>query len=80
MRPTHIREHLRAQPFHPLRIHVSDGASYDIRHPEMAYVTANQVMIARKMAADNLPDEVVFFDPIQITRIEPANGRDDLQS
>ncbi len=40
----------------------------------MAYVTATQVMIALRMAEDELPDQVVFCDPVHITRLEPLNG------
>ncbi len=46
----------------------------DIRHPEMAYVTATQVMIAFEMSEENLPDKVVFSDPVHITRIEPLRA------
>ena len=74
MRPGQIRDHLKIQPFRPIRVHISDGSSYDIRHPEMAYVTASQVMIALEMSEEDLPDKVVFCDPVHITRIEPLDG------
>jgi hypothetical protein len=74
MRPTQVRDHLKTRPFRPIRVFVSDGSSYEIRHPEMAYVTASQVMIALEMSEDNLPDRVVFCDPVHITRIEPIDG------
>ena len=74
MRPAQIRDHLKTQPFRPIRVHISDGSSYDIRHPEMAYVTTTQVMIALKMSTEDLPDKVIFCDPVHITRIEPLNG------
>ena len=74
MRPSQIRDHLKIQPFRPIRVHISDGSFYDIRHPEMAYVTASQVMIALAMSEDDLPDKVVFCDPVHITRIEPLGG------
>ena len=51
----------------------AEGA-YDVRHPEMAYVTASQVMIALEMSEGNLPDKIVFCDPLHITRIEPIDG------
>ena len=74
MRPVQVRDHLQIQPFRPIRVHISDGSSYDIRHPEMAYVTATQVMIALEMSVEDLPDKVVFCDPVHITRIEPLNA------
>ena len=36
---------LKEQPFRPFRIHVSDGAHYDVRHPEFVMVTTNQVLV-----------------------------------
>ena len=74
MRPGQIRDHLKIQPVRAIRVHISDGSSYDIRHPEMAYVTATQVMIALEMSEDDLPDKVVFCDPVHITRLEPLDG------
>ncbi len=74
MRPTQVRDHLKTRPFRPIRVYVSDGSSYEIRHPEMAYVTVSQVLIALEMSEDNLPDRVVFCDPVHITRIEPIDG------
>lgn len=75
MRPRQIRAHLKSEPFRPVRVHDSDGSSYDIRHPEMAYVTVSQVMIALEMSEDDVPDKVVFCDPLHSTRIEPLDGR-----
>lgn len=74
MRPARIRDHLKARPFRSLRIHTSDGSSYDIPHPEMAYVTASHMMVALEISADDLPDKVMFCDPVHITRIEPLDG------
>ena len=74
MRPIRIRDHLKTKPFRPIRVHISDGSSYDIRHPEMAYVTTTQVMIALKMSTEDLPDKVIFCDPMHITNIEPLDG------
>lgn len=73
MRPAQVRDHLKTEPFRPIRVHISDGSAYDIRHPEMAYVTATQVMIALKMSEEDLPDKVIFCDPVHITRIEPLD-------
>ncbi|MGB2984723.1 MAG: hypothetical protein WBE26_02475 [Phycisphaerae bacterium] len=74
MRPAQIRDHLKVQPFRPIRVHISDGSSYDVRHPEMAYVTTTQVMIALEMSTEDLPERIVFCDPVHITRIEPLDG------
>jgi hypothetical protein len=74
MHPAQVRDHLKVQPFRPIRVYISDGSSYEVRHPEMAFVTATQVMIALELSTDNLPDKVVCCDPVHITRIEPLDG------
>ncbi len=60
----------RARPFVPLRIHVSDGQAYEIRHPELMLVTKTVVVIALP-DGDDVPDRKVYCDPVHITRIEP---------
>lgn len=37
---------LRAQPFVPFRMHISEGMVYEIRHPEMVIVMAAAVIVA----------------------------------
>jgi hypothetical protein len=48
MTPESLRDELRRQPFVPLRMHLTDGKSYDIRHPEMAMVTSREVYVGRE--------------------------------
>ena len=74
MRPDEIRAHLRKQPFRPIRIYVSDGASYDLRHPESALVTRTEVVIALDPGGDDIPQRCAYCDPIHITRIESIDG------
>ncbi len=38
-------ELLEERPFVPVRLHLADGRSHDIRHPEMAIVTPTLVAI-----------------------------------
>ena len=75
MRPTQIRAHLRREPFRAVRIHISDGSHYDVYHPEMALVTATEIAIALETTAGELPQRMVYCDPLHITRIEPLNGK-----
>ena len=48
MRPESIRDELHRQPFVPLRLHLTDGKTYDIRHPEMIIVTSREVYVGRE--------------------------------
>jgi hypothetical protein len=72
MSPKEIFAHLRAEPFHPIQICLSDGSSYEVRHPEMALVTRRTVAIALAAPDGGIPEQMVYCDPLHITRIEPA--------
>ncbi|MCP4589178.1 MAG: hypothetical protein GY842_00400 [bacterium] len=74
MRPAQILVHLRKQPFAAIRVFLSDGSSYDVRHPEMAAVSRAEMVIGLEPTEDDVPDRFVYCDPVHITRIEPING------
>ncbi|MFQ5493787.1 MAG: hypothetical protein ACE5EX_00235 [Phycisphaerae bacterium] len=74
MRANEIQSHLRKTPFCPIRIFLSDGSSYDVRHPEMAAVSRAEVVIGLQVSEDDLPERFAYYDPVRITRIEPING------
>ena len=74
MSPDRILDHLRRQPFRPIRIYLSDGSSYEVAHPELALVTRREVVIALPRAEGELPERSVFCDPLHVTRIEPVDG------
>ena len=63
------------QPFEPFRVCLSDGASYEVRQPEMMLVTRRQVIIALPRPGEEIARRVVYCDPLHITRIEPIDGR-----
>jgi hypothetical protein len=77
MRAQEIQERLHRQPFEPFRFFMSDGSHYDVRHPEMAWVTARTIHVAIGNGEDGLPERAAYCDPLHITRIEPIprNGR-----
>lgn len=74
MRASEILGHLRTRPFKAIRIHMSDGASYAVRHPEMMAVTTSVVFIAQPPEKDGVPERSVYCDPLHVTRIEPIDG------
>jgi hypothetical protein len=45
MRAEELMELLGARPFVPLRIHMTDGQTYDIRHPERVLVLRHRAVI-----------------------------------
>jgi len=45
MRAQEFMELLRTKPFVPLRVHMTDGRNYDIRHPDQIIVLRQRVDI-----------------------------------
>jgi hypothetical protein len=45
MAPEELREVLKQQPFEPFRLVMTDGASYDIRHPDLLWVGWRSAMV-----------------------------------
>ena len=76
MRAVDIRAHLRKQPFEPFRVFMSDGATYDVRHPELAAISRTELIIGLEQSDEELPDRFAYCDPVHVVRIEPINGRD----
>ena len=46
--PESLLAELHRQPFVPLRIYLTHGKTYDVRHPEMAIVTSREVYVGRQ--------------------------------
>jgi len=74
LRPEKLRDELRRQPFVPLRIHLTDGKIYDIRHPEMAMVTSREVYIGREETApgSGVARECNLVSLLHVVRVEQA--------
>jgi hypothetical protein len=70
MRPDDLLKKLRARPFAPFRLHVSDGTAFDIIGPEMALVERSTVTVAAPKPGETgvLMDVVVSL--LHITRLE----------
>ena len=73
MPPETLYKQLRRQPFEPFRIHLTDGTTYEVRHPEL-------VMVGRRSAVVGVSDsdeQPPFYDRqttvalVHIVRLEP---------
>jgi hypothetical protein len=71
MRPEELKELLKARPFVPLRIHLTDGRQFDIYHPDRVLVLRGRVDIgvAPDPASDIL-DRVEHCSLLHIVRVE----------
>jgi len=71
MRPEELRVLLRRQPFIPMRLFLSDGTTYDIRHPEMALLTRSTIEIGiEEKPGRGIADEVVYCSLLHVVRVE----------
>ncbi len=68
-----IRNILALRPFRPFRLFVSDGAVYDVRHPELCVPGTRSVFIGTPAVGQPDPvfDRFVLVDWLHITRLEP---------
>jgi hypothetical protein len=71
MRADELTELLRTRPFLPLRIHLTDGQFYDIRHPDMVLVLRQRVDIGVKPdPATGVLERVEHCSLLHIVRVE----------
>lgn len=81
MAPNDILRKLRRNPFQPLRVHMSDGASYDISESYFATINVTELHIGVEPDETGLPRRTIYCDARHVTRIEPlptspsSNGR-----
>ncbi|MEE9294228.1 MAG: hypothetical protein V3W34_04580 [Phycisphaerae bacterium] len=76
MQASEIEKQLHQRPFVPFWLCMSDGAAYEVRHPEMVLVSRTIIALAIHKPRARRPEAIVFCDPTHIIRIEPAvDGR-----
>ena len=73
MTTTGFRELLRRQPFKPFRLVMSSGESYEVRHPEMAWVTKNDILVGTDLADDGMPAEFRICPLFHVATVEPLS-------
>jgi hypothetical protein len=72
MRPDAVREIIQDRPFFPFRVYVSDGATYDVTHPEAGWVSGMILNVHVRPAGltDGPGQRHARISLIHITRIE----------
>ena len=71
MAPNDIRDKLNCMPYQPIRIHVSDGTSYEVHFASDASVNRMEMFIGLDPDTDGIPTKSIYIDPRHVTRIEP---------
>ena len=74
IRPESLCDELRRQPFVPLRVYLTDGKSYDIRHPEMAMITSREIYVGREetVPGSGIAKGCDLVSLLHVVRVEQA--------
>jgi hypothetical protein len=74
MAPEELRDTLRYQPFEPFRIVLTDGASYEIRHPDLLWVGQRTAYVGLTgQPGQTFFERSVRVDLLHVSRIEPLD-------
>ena len=74
MTTTLVLDMLRQRPFRPFRVVMSSGEAYDVRHPEMAWVTKNDLFVGIDVADDGLPADARICPLFHVATLEPLTS------
>jgi hypothetical protein len=55
LRPEDILKYAGQRPFQPFRIHLTDGTTYDARHPELVMVGGRFVVVGLPRSPEHAP-------------------------
>jgi hypothetical protein len=66
-----FRDLLASRPFKPFRLVMSSGQSYEVRHPEMAWLTRTSILVGIDDEDDGVPAEFKICSLLHVTAIEP---------
>ncbi len=66
-----FRELLAQRPFKPFRLVMSSGQTYEVRHPEMAWLTRTSILVGIDGSEEGVPAEFKICSLLHVTAIEP---------
>lgn len=73
MTPEELRDTLRQQPFEPFRLVTTDGARFEIRHPDLLWVGQRTAYVGLTgQPGQTFFERAVKVDLFHIVRTEPA--------
>jgi hypothetical protein len=71
-----FKELLTRRPFEPFRVVMSSGERYEVRHPEMAWLTRTTLYVGTGREQSGVPDEATMCSLLHVATVEPiTNGR-----
>ena len=69
-----IQEKVYGQPFEPIRLKLTNGSTYEVRHPEMMIVTRRSVAVAVYPDGSDEAEYATFIATEHIVEIEPLSA------
>jgi len=69
-----FRELLANRPFKPFRLVMSSGQSYDVRHPEMAWLTRTDLLVGIDITDEGVPAEFKICSLLHVATVEPLGA------
>ena len=70
MSPGEILADLRKQPFEPFKLHITDGTTHEIRHPDQCLVLTTAVIVGTPTAPDSPHERSMKIDCRHIVKLE----------
>ncbi|MEX0717035.1 MAG: hypothetical protein WD066_10620 [Planctomycetaceae bacterium] len=68
-----FRDLLARRPFQPFRLVMSSGQTYEIRHPEMSFLSRTSIFVGVDVE-DGIPAEFRICSLLHVTAVEPLNA------
>ena len=62
---------LSKRPFQPFRLVMSSGRTYEVRHPEMAFLTRSDILVGVDATDDGVPADFRICSLLHVAAIEP---------
>jgi hypothetical protein len=69
-----FRDLLTQRPFRLFRLVMSSGQTYEVRHPEMAWLTRTDILVAIDADEDDLPSRFHICSLLHVVSVEPLSG------
>ena len=69
-----FRDLLTQRPFRPFRLQTSGGQAYEVRHPEVAWLTRTDILVGIDQTEEGVPAEFRICSLLHVTAIEPIRS------
>jgi hypothetical protein len=69
-----FRDLLTTKPFKPFRLVMSSGQTYEVRHPEMAWLTRSDILVGIGETDEQVPADFKICSLLHVTAVEPIDA------